>query len=188
MKKLALALALLALVPNAALVAKEEAKKEAKAADRRGEIDKMADATLKELIEKNASAKATLEKAFGWAVFDNTKVAIGLSGGGGKGVAVEKGSGARTYMKMGTGGVGLGLGAQSYKVIFMFESQDVFRGFVDKGWQADAGATAAAGTAGANAEASFRNGIALWQFTDAGLMAAADIAGTKYWKNDKLND
>ena len=33
----------------------------------------------------------------------------------------------------------------------------------------------------------FVNGIAIYQLSDAGLMASADIAGTKYWKNKKLN-
>jgi lipid-binding SYLF domain-containing protein len=90
-------------------------------------------------------------------------------------------------MKMGTGGIGFGLGAQNYNVVFLFETRAAFDGFVEKGWQADASAQAAAGSAGANAEATFRNGVAVWQITDKGLMASADIAGTKYWKNDKLN-
>jgi hypothetical protein len=29
--------------------------------------------------------------------------------------------------------------------------------------------------------------MAIYQITEKGLMAHADIAGTKYWKNDKLN-
>jgi hypothetical protein len=29
--------------------------------------------------------------------------------------------------------------------------------------------------------------MAIYQITDKGLMALADIAGTKYWKNKKLN-
>ncbi len=38
-----------------------------------------------------------------------------------------------------------------------------------------------------NAEATFRNGLAVYQLTGTGLMLQADIAGTKYWKNRKLN-
>jgi hypothetical protein len=34
---------------------------------------------------------------------------------------------------------------------------------------------------------SSRNGVAYYQLTDKGLMASADISGTKYWKNDDLN-
>jgi hypothetical protein len=34
----------------------------------------------------------------------------------------------------------------------------------------------------------FVNGLAVYQLTESGLMANADIAGTKYWQNKKLND
>ena len=90
-------------------------------------------------------------------------------------------------MKMGSGGVGLGLGGQSYQVVFLFNDINRFESFVNKGWQADMGAHAAAGTSGKNAPATFRDGVAVFQMTNKGLMAAADISGTKYWKNKKLN-
>jgi len=158
-------------------------KQEAKAA----KIDETADETLQELFSENAKAKELYAKSFGWAVFDNLKIAFGVSGGGGNGVAVEKGNGKRTYMKMGTGGVGLGLGANKYQVVFLMEDAQTFENFVDKGWQADAGATAAAGTAAAEVKTDFVNGLAIYQLTEKGLIANADIAGTKYWKNKKLN-
>ena len=110
-----------------------------------------------------------------------------FSGGGGSGVAVANASGERTYMKMGTGGIGFGIGAQKYSVVFFFEDQQHFTNFLEKGWQADTGAQAAAGDAGANAAATFRNGTAVFQITEKGLMASADVSGTKYSKNDKLN-
>ena len=160
-------------------------KSDAKLAEKRANIDKMAADTLARLRGKSSAAATLLDRAKAHAVFDNTKVAIGVSGGGGRGVAVQGDS--RTYMRMGTAGVGVGLGAQSYQVVFAFESEEAFRNFVENGWEADAGASAAAGTEGVNAEATFRNGIAFWKITEAGLMAHADIAGTKYWKNDKLN-
>ncbi len=59
---------------------------------------------------------------------------------------------------------------------------------MDKGWKAEGGAQAAAGTAGASAETTFHNGLAIYKMNDAGLMASADISGTKYWKNKKLNE
>jgi lipid-binding SYLF domain-containing protein len=90
-------------------------------------------------------------------------------------------------MKMGTAGVGLGLGVNKYDVIFLFQDKQTFDNFVNKGWQADAGATASAGKAAADVKTNFVNGLAIYQITEKGLMANADIAGTKYWKNDKLN-
>jgi len=153
----------------------------------RAKINEMADEALHGLFSENASAKELFDKAYGWAVFDNLKIALGWSGGGGNGVAVNKKTGAHTFMKMGTVGVGFGLGAQKYQVVFLFQDEKTFRNFVDKGWEASASAQAAAGTEGIGGQAGFVNGIAIYQITDKGLMASADIAGTKYWQDKKLN-
>ena len=69
----------------------------------------------------------------------------------------------------------------------LFQTKKEFEYFVDKGWDADASANAVGGKAGKNVEATFRNGVAIYQLTKAGLMLQADISGTKYWKNKKLN-
>jgi len=162
----------------------EDLDKQAKQA----KIGETAQGSLDEVFKGNKAAKELYNNSYGWAAFDNLKIAWGFSGGGGNGVAVNKKSGARTYMKVGTVGVGLGLGVQKYQVVFLFQDEKTFRNFVDKGWQADATAQATAGTAGVGGQTGFVNGIAIYQITDKGLMASADIAGTKYWKNKKLND
>jgi len=180
--------AVFCLVLAANIVAAEESWESLNQDAKRAKIDATAKEALDEVFGKSKNAKDLYNNSYGWAGFDNLKIAWGFSGGGGNGVAVNKKSGARTYMKMGTVGVGLGLGAQKYQVIFLFQDEKTFRNFVDKGWQADASAQAAAGTAGAGAKSGFVNGIAIYQITDKGLMASADIAGTKYWKNKKLND
>ena len=161
----------------------EDLNKDAK----RAKVDETAKESLDEVFKGSDNAKQLYDNSYGWAAFDNLKIAWGFSGGGGNGVAVNKKTGARTYMKMGTVGVGLGLGAQKYQVVFLFQDEKTFKNFVDKGWQADATAQAAAGTAGVGGQTGFVNGIAIYQITDKGLMASADIAGTKYWKNKKLN-
>ena len=69
----------------------------------------------------SSKAKEIFARSYGWAVFDNLKIGIGISGGGGNGVAVVKSTNARTYMKMGTVGVGLTLGAQKYQVVFLIQ-------------------------------------------------------------------
>jgi lipid-binding SYLF domain-containing protein len=156
-------------------------------AAKRASIDQMARETLERLLSEDQAASDAADHAAGYAVFDSFKAAVLVSGGGGVGVAVNSSTGERTYMKMGTAGIGLGLGGQSYQVVFMFETQAAFDRFVTKGWQADANAGAAAGTKGAAEAASFNNGVAVFQLTYKGLMASADISGTKYWKHKKLN-
>ncbi len=176
----AAAMLLLAMAPtNAGMFSSPEEK--------RDKIDVNTRYGLERLLTEDAKAKRLFESAHGYAVFDATKIAIGLTAGGGSGVAVEKETGKRVYMKMGTGGVGLGLGGQAYKLIFLFEDEGTYFDFVYKGWEANASANAVALRAGANAEATFTNGMAVYQLTDAGLMISADIAGTRYWRNTKLN-
>ena len=178
----------LALVAPGTLFAQEkksaaELKKEAS----RAEINEIAEATLQTLFKANSKAKEIYDASYGWAVFDNRKVALVVSGGGGKGVAVHKETGERIYMKMGTAGIGLGLGTNKYQVVFFFQNKTTATNFIENGWQADASATAAAGTDVAEGKTNFVNGVAIYQLTEKGLMLNADIAGTKYWKDTDLN-
>lgn len=174
------------LAPSATVLAKTKTKKPS-VKERQEEISSMAEKTLNDLFSENTDTKSTFEAAKGYAVFDNTKIALGLSGGGGSGVAVDKQSGHKTFMKMATGGIGLGLGAQKYKVIFLFETKEAFENFVEKGWTAQASANAAAGKEGVNRGSAFNDGVAIYQLTEKGLMAIADVSGTKYWKHKELN-
>jgi len=176
------------LMPASTIFAEDEGDwKDMKQESKRMKLDETAEEALQALFAENAKAKELYDGSYGWAVFDNLKLAFGFSGGGGNGVAKAKDSGEKTYMKMGTAGIGFGLGANKYQVIFIFQDSRTFDNFVNKGWQADAGATASAGTNAAEVKTGFVNGIAIYQMTEKGLMANADIAGTKYWKNDKLN-
>ncbi len=154
---------------------------------KRSKIDARSSKVLDQVLADSANAKALYDKAMGYAVFDNTKAAFGISGGGGSGVAVDKATSTRTYMKMGTAGIGFGIGVKKYQVIMLFENEKVFQNFVGHGWQADAQASATAGTKGVAAKTTFHNGMAVFVKTKKGLMASVDVSGTKYWKSD-LND
>jgi lipid-binding SYLF domain-containing protein len=188
-RKFVLAVCLaLALIPAAVAIAAPSEQEDAmKARHKMEEIDLTARNTLERLFKESETAKELYDKAYGYAVFDNLKLAFGLSGGGGSGVAVEKATGKRTYMNMGTGGIGFGIGAQKYQVVFLFEAEKPFKDFVEKGWKADAAANAAVWKEGVSVKADFVNGLAVYQFTDKGLMLNADISGTKFWKDKNLN-
>ena len=174
-------------VGSGQLVAQDKSWEDLDKQAKRAKVDETAKESLDEVFKGSENAEQLYGNSYGWAAFDNLKIAWGFSGGGGNGVAVNKKTGGRTYMKMGTVGVGFGLGAQKYQVVFLFQDKKTFDSFVEKGWQADATAQATAGTAGVGGQTGFVNGIAIYQITDKGLMASADIAGTKYWKNKKLN-
>ena len=188
-RTLGVALAVALLVTMAPVVqAGDQSWEELDQASKRAKIDETAGKTLNDVLSENEKAQDLYDKAYGWAAFDNLKIAFGFSGGGGNGVAVNKQTGNRTYMKMGSAGVGIGIGGKKYQVLFLFQDEQTFRNFVDKGWKADAQAGAQAGGSGAAAQTDFVNGIAVYQISDKGLIASADVSGTKYWKNDKLNE
>ena len=189
-KHLALAAAIAAtflISPTNSSLAAEESWQSLKRESKRMKIDETAQGAQDRLFAKSPKAKDLYDISYGWAVFDNLKLAFGFSGGGGNGVAKAREAGEKTYMQMGTAGIGIGLGINKYQVVFLFQDSTTFKNFVNKGWQADAGATASAGKNAAEVKTGFVNGIAIYQMTERGLMANADIAGTKYWKNKKLN-
>jgi outer membrane protein OmpA-like peptidoglycan-associated protein len=154
--------------------------------DRR-RIDGIAADTVQQFLDERPGDRALYDGAYGYAVFQSIKVVIGVSGGGGKGVAVNQQTSGRTYMKMGTAGIGLGLGGQKYRLLMLFRDADTFNDFVVNGWEGNASASAAAGKEGKNAKSSFEQGVEVYQFTRSGLLAKADISGTKFWHNNRLN-
>lgn len=147
----------------------------------------MSEQALEKLVSSNAEIEAQYEESAGYAVFRATKGGLIVTGAGGTGVAVDEETGERTYMHMGSGGVGLGAGLQNYRAIFLFATEDAMDRFVAGGWDASTAAQAAAGKDGVNATSSFIDGVAVYQLTDKGLMAQADLSGTRFWKSDKLN-
>ncbi len=154
---------------------------------KREQVDLSAKHSLERLFSSDAKAQRLYDRAYGYAVFNVTKGALVITGGGGTGVAVHKMSDERTYMHVGMGGVGLGLGGQAFRLVILFEDENTYKEFIDSGWHASSSANAVAGRNGANAEASFTNGLAVYQLTDAGLLLQADIGGARYWRSKRLN-
>jgi lipid-binding SYLF domain-containing protein len=154
----------------------------------RKKIDKGSKAALTRLFEESPDATRVFEKAYAYATFDGTEAALLISSGGGKGVAIDKSTGKRTYMRVVSAGVGVGFGFQATQTVFLFEDKETFKSFVESGWDADASGSAAAGQEGMNAKSSFTNGMMVYQMTKKGLIAQASVKGTKYWKDEKLNE
>ena len=172
---------------GAAVAEQDGATVDSKVLERRQEIDGRAQQTLEKLFDSQPNVRELYDRAAGYAVFTATKAGFIVTGGGGTGVALDKQSGRRTYMRMGTGGIGLGIGAQRYDLVILFESPAHVDRFVRGGWDASTTAQAAAGSDGVNVSSSFIDGVAFYQLTDRGLMAQADISGTRFWTIDELN-
>lgn len=180
-------LGLLASLMLAAGLGSAQQEVDAGAAERQQQIDARAEQTLQELFAVKPSARDLYEQAAGYAAFTATKAGFFVTGGGGTGVAVDKNGGQRTYMRMGTGGLGLGIGAQRYDLVILFEQNAQLDRFIEGGWDASATALAAAGTDGIALNSSFIEGVAVYQLTKRGLMAQADVSGTRFWPIDALN-
>ena len=161
-------------------------------AGERKAVETMAQETLARLYRVHPSAQGAVEKAYGYAVFDNFGMKIFVLGGGkGKGLAVNNKTGEKVYMKMIEVQGGLGLGGKKFSVIMVFENQTVFDEFVNVGWEFGGQATAAAkhGDEGDSLQGaiSVTPGIWIYQMTESGLEAAITIKGTKYYKDKDLN-
>ncbi len=85
-----------ALILAVASMAFAEGEGDDKSANKRDKIDARSAKILEQVLSESAKAAELFENAIGYAVFDNTKAALGISGGGGSGVAEDKKTGKRT--------------------------------------------------------------------------------------------
>ena len=156
-------------------------------AQARAQIDSNASSALSRLFQESSAAKEQFDRAAGYAVFDTRKFSFLITTGMGSGVAVDKSSKQRTYMKMATGGLNIGGGVKFYQVIFLFPDKATLNEFVNSGWSADTDAAAESGKEGANLGLQLKNGVIVHNLSNKGLVLAASLTGTKYWKDDELN-
>ena len=181
---------LIGLFVVSAFAADDEKEKE----EERTEIRQMVQDTLTRLYKAQPAAKTAVEKGYGYAVFSNTGVKILLAGSGkGKGLAVNNKTKQETFMKMLELQAGLGMGVKKFRVVFVFENQKAFDSFVNSGWDFGGQTSAAAKTSpdkGGSMEgaASVSEGVWMYQLTDKGLALEITAKGTKYSKDDDLNN
>jgi len=181
---------LIGLIAVSAFAADDEKEKE----EDRTEIRQMVQDTLTRLYKAQPAAKTAVEKGYGYAVFSNTGVKILLAGSGkGKGLAVNNKTKQETFMKMLELQAGLGMGVKKFRVVFVFENQKAFDSFVNSGWEFGGQTSAAAKTSpdkGGSMEgaASVSEGVWMYQLTDKGLALEITAKGTKYSKDDDLNN
>jgi lipid-binding SYLF domain-containing protein len=161
--------------------------------EERKTIQTMKQDTLKDLYTFHPAAEKKIANAAGYAVFSNIGInLLLLSTANGWGVAHNNETAKDTYMKMWSGGVGIGMGVKDFRGVFIFTTKDAFETFVESGWEAGAQADAAAkaGEKGGAADSAIdvAPGVELYQLTENGLALQATIQGTKYWKDDDLNE
>ncbi len=157
------------------------------AAKARASIDGHAQETLSQLYAKNPGAKAEVESAAGYAIFDLSAVNVVLVvGQRGKGVLVDNKSKARTYMKALRAGTGPGLGYQQLRQVFVFKNETAMAQF--KVGDSAGGDVSASATLGRdNVQQSFNPYITVYQLTEKGFAVQANWGGTAYLVDPDLN-
>ncbi len=145
------------------------------------ELEQQADETIAMFKETDPAMKKFFDDSKGYAVFP--KIAKGgliVGGAGGKGVVYECGLlGTRIigYSTLSQGSIGLQIGGQVFSEIIFFETDVEFDSFKKGTTGFAATASAVAVNAGASAEASYEDGVAIFTAGETGLMLQASIGG-----------
>ena len=160
---------------------------------RRSDIMAMRDKTLDELFRQKPEAKAELEKAAGYAVFDSSQFNIVLFvGAQGRGVLVDNATQTPTFMLAARAGTGPGLGYKSFRQVMIFKNKKVLDQFRTVGADVMASANATAKLSDSDSTSaefakSFDPYIDLYEFTDKGLVLQANWGGAAYVPDSQLN-
>ena len=146
-----------------------------------------ADATVKEAKNAvNAFRKADpglkkfFDKSAGYAVFPNVaKGGLVVGGAGGSGVLFVNGKavGKTTLSQV---SIGAQVGGQAYYEIIFFETAETLAAFKKGEWTLAAQVSAVAITAGASANADYKEGVAVFTLSKGGAMAEASVGGQKF--------
>lgn len=159
---------------------------------KREKTRKMADQTLQDLYKLQPTSQGAIAKAAGYAVFNNMGTNLLLvSTARGAGIAVNTQSKQETFMKMLSAGGGLGIGVKDYRVVFVFETEKALETFLSSGWsgsaQADAAAKAGEKGGAYSGAVEVAPGVWVYEITKNGLALQLTLQGTKYYKDDSLN-
>ena len=175
-----------------ALVAPAAAQDETALIQKRQQVREVAREALASLYEASPGARYVVEHAAGYAVFSTFGIKIFFAGGStGSGIVVNHRTHRDTFMKMVKVQAGLGFGASKDRLIFVFETANALRDFVNQGWDFGAGAnvTAMAAEQGGTftGAVSVFPGVYLYQLTDTGLAASLTLSGTKFFRDTDLH-
>lgn len=148
--------------------------------DRQANLQQDAAATIKAFRAKDPGMKRFFDSAYAYAVFPTVgKGAMGIGGAYGEGLVYRGGRAiARTSLTQVT--VGLQLGGQAYHEIIFFRDRDAFERFKAGRLKLAAQLSAVAATAGASADASYEQGVAVFTLAKGGLMYEASVGGQTF--------
>lgn len=158
---------------------------------KRAELDEMADKAIAGLIEQDASIETKMEESLAYAVANMklTKVPI-VGAGGGEGVFVDNKTQRRIYFNVTRLDIGGGWGARSFKVLLLFNSEEMVARMEKKNvWEFQAGAEASAGTVSAEGSSSDLNAdFTMHVLSDGGASATVTARVIRIQVNSALTE
>jgi lipid-binding SYLF domain-containing protein len=159
---------------------------------KQAKVLEMKDKALADLVKSKPEVASEINKAPGYAVFDNNGIhLLLLATSRGNGVVISNGSAPPFFMKMKQIGAGPGIGVKDYRVIFVFKTAAAMNKFKSGGWDSTAEADAAAKTkdsgGAASATGSSVGDTKVYTITKKGVALQATFGGTKFTKDDGLN-
>lgn len=147
--------------------------------DDQKDIDKALD-TKKVLISKDAGLTKFFTESYGYAIFPTVGKGAAVVGGAHGGGTVFQGGKAVGKTTLSQLTVGLQLGGQSYMEVIFFEDDRAYNNFIEGKLKLSAQISAVAVTAGASADASYNDGVAVFTAAKGGLMYEASVGGQKF--------
>jgi len=139
-----------------------------------------ATATMNKFKRQDESLDRFINNAYGYAIFPSVgKGGLVVGGAFGRGAVYQQGQFVG-FAKMEQGTVGFQAGGQEYAELIVFENADAMNRFKSGTYAFSAEASAVALKAGAAAAANFKNGVAVFTMTNAGLMYEASIGGQRF--------
>ena len=135
---------------------------------------------LRDVKIEDPGLKDWIEDSYGYAVFPVVgKGGIGIGGAYGQVLVYEQGKVIGTSA-ITQGTIGFQLGGQTYRELIFFENKQALDDFTNGEFEFAAQVSAVAITAGASADASFENGMAIFTVEIGGLMYEASVGGQKF--------
>jgi len=158
---------------------------EAREGERKARLE-LASTGLAKLYQVQPDARAAVEKAVGYAVFEVDSIyAVLFVGQKGKGVLFDNATRKPTFMLSSRAGTGPGLGKQKTYQIFVFKARSAMDQFLAAGSAgADVGASMSTGKDGM--VRSFNPSIDIYQVPASGMAVQASWGGTVYTVDSKL--
>ena len=139
-----------------------------------------AEAAKEDFINSDGLLRNLFTNSYGYVILPNVgKGGMGIGGAAGNGAVFENGV-LVGMAKMTQVTIGFQWGGQAYREVIFFETKADLDHFKENRLELSAQASAVAVTAGASANAKYKDGVMIFTQTKGGLMYEASIGGQKF--------